>query len=278
MGSFADARLKPLTELPPSFCEGLLGLCTDIDDTLTTSGKLTSIAYQALWDARRSGLLVIPVTGRPAGWADHLARMWPVDGVVAENGALYLRHRDGKLIRRTVRGDVGVEAAERSRLLALAHRVLEEVPGSAFASDQPYREFDVAVDFCEDVETLPQEAVDRIVALFQNGGATAKVSSIHVNAWFGTYDKLGMLKRLLLEERGHDLDDPAVAVRFLYVGDSPNDEPMFRFFPQSVGVANVAAFASHMSALPGWITSRPSGEGFAELVGHLLRHRSTGSP
>lgn len=268
-----DARLRPLAELPSALCRGLAGLCTDLDDTLTSGGKLTARAYQALWDAHEAGLLVVLVTGRPAGWADHLARMWPVDGVVAENGALYLRHRGGKLVRRTVRGDAAAEEKERARLLSLAGRVLAEIPGTALASDQPYREFDVAVDFCEDVEPLPAEAVQRIAALFQAGGATAKVSSIHVNAWFGAYDKLGMLKRLLLEEHGHDLEDPAVASRFLYVGDSPNDEPLFRFFPFSVGVANLAAHAPRMTQLPRWITARPSGEGFAELVSLLLRYR-----
>ncbi len=271
--------LRPLSELPPETGRALLGLCLDIDDTLTTDGKLTAEAYQALWDAREAGLLVVPVTGRPAGWADHFARMWPVDGVVAENGALYLRHHGGHMIRRTVRGDRVAEAAERARLLELAAQVMRQVPGTALASDQAYREFDVAVDFCEDVAPLPREAVDRIVQLFEAGGATARISSIHVNAWFGTYDKLGMVKRLLREEHGHDLDDPAVAARFLYVGDSPNDQPMFAFFPGSVGVANVRAFADRMDALPTYITEGRSGAGFAELVARIRATRGrTGAP
>ncbi|MDY0002634.1 MAG: HAD-IIB family hydrolase [Polyangia bacterium] len=273
MANDLSRQPRPLAELPKDLCQGLLGLCTDIDDTLTTRGKLTAEAYRALWAAHDAGLLVIPVTGRPAGWADHLARMWPVDGVVAENGALYLRHRDGRLVRRTVRGDRAMEETERERLLGLAQKVLAEVPGAALSSDQPYREFDVAVDFCEDVSPLPGGEVDRILAIFRAGGAMAKVSSIHVNAWFGSYDKLGMLERLLREEHGHDLEDPAVAARFLFVGDSPNDEPMFRFFPFSVGVANLAAMAPRMTHLPSFITAKPSGEGFAELVEHILGHR-----
>lgn len=266
-------RLRPLAELPCSLCRRLLGLCTDIDDTLTTDGKLTAPAYQALWAAKEAGLVVVPVTGRPAGWADHLARMWPVDGVVAENGGLYMRYRDGRMIVRTVRDDEARGDGGRERILELARLIIAQVPGAAFASDQSYRLMDVAVDFREDVDPLPPEAVDRIVALFQTGGATAKVSSIHVNAWFGAHDKLTMLKRLLAEEHGQDLDDPRVAERFLYVGDSPNDEPMFRFFPNSVGVANLAAFAPRMACLPAWITASRAGHGFAELVGHLLSHR-----
>lgn len=266
--------LHPLSSLPGSICRDLLGLCLDVDDTLTTEGKLTAEAYRALWKAHDAGLLLFPITGRPAGWADHFARMWPVDGVVAENGALYLRHVEGKMIRRTVRGDLAAETADRERLMSLAADVMRRVPGTALASDQSYREFDVAVDFREDVPPLPRQDVQRIAALFEEGGATAKISSIHVNAWFGRYDKLGMLKRLLREQHGHDLDDPETAARFLYVGDSPNDQPMFDYFPHTVGVANVRRFADQMRSLPRYITSAPSGAGFAELVHYVLDRRS----
>ena len=273
-----ESCLRPLIELPEALRRDLRGVCLDIDDTLTTDGKLTAPAYQALWDAHDAGLQVVPVTGRPAGWADHFARMWPVDGVVAENGALYLRHEAGRMIRRTVLGDRAAEQATRERLLTLARRVLEEVPGTALASDQPYRAFDVAVDFREDVAPLPPREVDRIVAIFEAGGATAKISSIHVNAWFGDYNKLGMLKRLLREQFQSDLDDPAVARRYLYVGDSPNDQPMFAFFPYAVGVANVRDFADHMTALPTWITEGRGGSGFAELVAAVLAGRGDETP
>ena len=252
--------MKPLTSLPGD----IRVLCTDIDDTLTTEGKLTAAAYSALERAHASGLTVVAVTGRPAGWADHIARMWPVDGVVAENGALYMRYIDGRMVRESI----GTDARE--RLDAVAKDVLAQVPGAALASDQPYREFDLAIDFCEDVEPLSREDIQKIVDVFAAHGATTKVSSIHVNGWFGDYDKLGMLRRLLAEQFDVDIDDPAQRAGVLYVGDSPNDQPMFAFFENSVGVANVKDFEDLLESPPHFVTDGRAGAGFVELVDRLI--------
>ena len=247
-------------------------MLTDIDDTLTTGGRLLPVAYSALERLRSAGLLVIPVTGRPAGWCDHIARMWPVDAVVGENGALWFRYdaQARKLSKRYVASPA--ERAERAeRLDAIAAKILREVPGSAVASDQPYREADLAIDFCEDVAPLPRAAVARIVAIMESEGLTAKVSSIHVNGWFGRYDKLSTARRMLREEFAIDLD--AAREAFVFAGDSPNDQPMFEFFPNAVGVANVREMADLMTHLPAWITPSPGGAGFAELAEALLDRR-----
>jgi HAD superfamily hydrolase (TIGR01484 family) len=213
---------------------------------------------------------VVPVTGRPAGWCDHIARMWPVDAVVGENGAFWFRHDGHRLVKRYVTGDA--ERARRTaRLDGIARRILAEVPGCAIASDQPYREADLAIDFREDVPALPREAVAGIVAIMEAEGLTAKVSSIHVNGWFGGYDKLSTSRRMLREEFGIDLEAEANA--FVFAGDSPNDQPMFRFFPHSVGVANVRAMADLMQDLPAWITPSEGSAGFAELASALLAAR-----
>ena len=126
----------------------------------------------------------------------------------------------------------------------------------------------IAIDFCEDVPRLPGDAVERIVALMEVEGMTARISSIHVNGWFGAYDKLTMTRSLLAEAFGIDLD--AERERFVFVGDSPNDAPMFAFFPHAVGVANVRDFAERIAALPAWVTRQASGAGFAELADFLL--------
>jgi len=159
-------------------------------------------------------------------------------------------------------------AANRARLAAIAGRIVAAVPGCALASDQPYREADVAIDFCEDVPPLPRAAVDRIVALMEAEGLTAKVSSIHVNGWFGRYDKLAMTRTLLADAFRVDLD--AERERFVFVGDSPNDAPMFAYFPHAVGVANVRAHADRIATLPAWVTRGEAGAGFAELAAALL--------
>lgn len=264
---------RPIRELSAPACRALRGVLTDIDDTLTTDGRLTAAAYAALERASEAGLLTVVVTGRPAGWADHIARMWPVDGVVAENGALYMRHTEGKMRRRYVLEDAQARQDNQRRLRAIVEEILAAVPGTAWASDQAFREFDVAVDFCEDVAPLSGADVDRILAIFQEHGATTRLSSIHVNAWFGDYDKLGMLKTLLLEQHGADVDDDAIAQQFVYLGDSPNDEPMFEFFPLSIGVANIADFRDRLTHPPAFVTRQRSGAGFAEAIDHILAQR-----
>jgi HAD superfamily hydrolase (TIGR01484 family) len=248
---------------------GISGVLTDIDDTLTTEGKLTADAYGALQRLQKAGKIVIPVTGRPAGWCDHIARMWPVDAVVGENGAFYMRYDSAsrKLVRRFVSTDATRQLA-RGRIAAIGQRIVNAVQGCALASDQRYRESDLAIDYCEDVAALPRRDVDRIVALMQAEGMTAKVSSIHVNGWFGGYDKLTTARMLLKEVHAIDLDVRRDA--FVYAGDSPNDAPMFEYFPNAIGVANVRRFLDRIPTPPAYLTSREAGAGFTELADFLL--------
>ena len=269
--------MRPLAQLPPAVAAGVRAVLLDLDDTLTTAGRLTAAAYGALERLCEAGLLVVPVTGRPAGWCDHLARMWPIDAVVGENGAFYFRCvRDpasgrSRMVRRFVVSQEARRAAA-VRLARLRCEILAAVPGSGVASDQPYRESDLAIDYREDVAPLPAAAVRRIVALFEAAGARAKVSSIHVNGWFGDFDKLATTRLLLAEEFGIDAD--AERERLIFVGDSPNDAPMFAHFPHAVGVANVRAFAHALPAAPAYVTRAESGAGFLELAAALLRARA----
>ncbi len=264
--------ITPIESIPPQQLRNLKGVLFDLDDTFTTHGKIPACSFTALWDLRDAGLTVVAVTGRPAGWCDHIARMWPVDGVVGENGAFYFwfDEKEGKLEKHFLDTD-SVRAEKRQRLLTIRDEILAAVPGSALASDQLYRETDLAIDYCEDVPTLGPEAVKKICHIFKAHGATCKVSSVHVNGWFGKYDKLAMARRFMKERFGLDLD--AEKGRFAYCGDSPNDEPMFGYFPISVAVNNVLKFVDQMQTLPAYITSLEGGQGFAEFVGHILRDR-----
>jgi HAD superfamily hydrolase (TIGR01484 family) len=256
--------MKPLVELDAS---GVRAVLVDIDETLTTDGKLTARAYGALERLQRAGLRVVPVTGRPAGWCDHIARMWPVDAVVGENGAFYFFYSGNRLQKR-FRYSMESRAEQRARLDAVAAQILAAVPGCALASDQPYRETDLAIDYCEDVPPLPLEAAQRIAELMRQAGLTAKVSSIHVNGWFGEYDKLAMTRRLFAECFGLELGAANRGV--VFAGDSPNDAPMFAFFEKSVGVANVRRFEHLLADKPKYVTRAASGAGFSELTDHLL--------
>lgn len=264
--------MLPLKQLPRALATNMHTVFSDIDDTLTTDGQLMPQAYGALDDLRRAGLRVILVTGRPAGWCDHIARMWPVDAVIGENGAFYYwySHSARKLQCRHLLGKAA-RAANAAKLDAVLETLLREVPGCAAASDQFCRLYDLAIDFCEDVPALPDAAVERIVTLMEQAGMTAKRSSIHVNGWFGQYDKLSMAHLLMRERYGLEL--AAEREHCLFVGDSPNDAPLFAYLPHAVGVANVSACAGRMSALPSYVTPSRGGAGFAELAQALIAAR-----
>ncbi len=244
-------RLSALERFSKAARARIQFLLTDIDDTLTEHGRLPAESYLALQRLRRAGLIVIPVTGRPAGWCDLIARQWPVDGVIGENGALYFRYLDPerRMLRQYAR-DAVRRAADRLKL----DRIREEVLAS-----------------CEDVPALPRAAVDRIVEIFAKHGATAKISSIHVNGWYGSYDKLTMTRRFLAEAMSIDMDANREAM--VFVGDSPNDAPMFDFFPRSVGVANVLDFADDLRHKPRYVTKARGALGFVELADALLAAR-----
>jgi HAD superfamily hydrolase (TIGR01484 family) len=249
----------------------------DIDDTITSDGRLTADAFTALHSLYDAGLFVVPVTGRPAGWCDHIARMWPVSAVVGENGAFYFHYdRKARQMRRRFVQDDATRQHGRERLAQLATTILAQVPGCALASDQGYREADLAIDFCEDVTPLNEDAIARIVALFVAVGANVKVSSIHVNGWFGDYDKLGMTAVVARECLGIELD--AMRDRVVFVGDSPNDTPMFEYFPNAVGVANVRDCHGRIDCEPRYVTTAASGAGFCELARHLLAARGAQQP
>ncbi|WP_426955522.1 HAD-IIB family hydrolase [Muricoccus radiodurans] len=263
---------EPLSAAPPARLAGLRTILTDIDDTLTEEGRLPSVAYAAMEALAGAGLRVIPVTGRPAGWCDAIARQWPVAAVVGENGALwYAEDRANRRMLRWQAQEEAVRLAGRGRLMALAEVAMAAVPGSRIAADQPFRLFDVAVDFAEDAGPLPLDDAARIAAVFRDGGAQAKVSSIHVNAWFGDWDKRAGIAALfdaLFEPLDHALPTAA------FLGDSPNDAPLFAAVPLSIGVANVAPHLDRMEARPAYVTHAPGGRGFAEFAAAVLAARS----
>jgi hypothetical protein len=273
--------MEPVSEIPPGLCSRLRFLFSDIDDTMTDEGLLPASSMTAMWRLHEAGVKVIPVTGRPAGWCDHIARMWPVEAVVGENGAFYFSY--DRAARRMHRIYVLPEEDRRAgeALLERAReRILSEVPEAAIAADQPFRLYDLAVDFAEDVGPLSDEQIDRICAVLDDVGLHYKISSIHVNAWAGDYDKVGCMKMLLdRETRGDAASEPdrggteAALADSIFIGDSPNDEPAFAAFPSSVGVANVRDFLSRMKTPPAYVTDARGARGFAEAVDTILARR-----
>ncbi|MGB1256690.1 MAG: HAD-IIB family hydrolase [Thiolinea sp.] len=242
---------------------------TDIDDTVTTDGRLTGQAYVAMERLREAGFLLIPVTGRCAGWCDHIARMWPVDAVVGENGAFYLRYdHNSRTLHKHYSQPETIRMENAGRLATLRKTIMATLPGITVTSDQHYRETDLAIDIAEDVTKRPATDIRQIVDLMQSAGATAKVSSIHINCWLGDHSKLSTTLTALHDCFG--IGAERLQREVLFVGDSPNDSTMFAYFEHSVGVANVLDTLEYLTERPTYITNNKAGSGFVELVDHLL--------
>jgi HAD superfamily hydrolase (TIGR01484 family) len=263
--------MQPLRAWPAAARAGLVGVLTDIDDTLTTEGVVGPEVVQALASLRDAGLHVIPITGRPVGWSEPFAQAWPVDAIVAENGAVALTHRGAaEPLRKLYVQDEATRAANYARMQQVAQRIVREVPGATISRDSGGRETDIAIDHSEFAH-LPQEAIDRVVALMRDQGMNATVSSIHVNGWYGSHNKLAGARWVVRELLARELD--AELQRWVYVGDSTNDVLMFEHFPHSVGVANIRRFEDQLSFKPRYVTEGERGAGFAEVARAILGAR-----
>jgi HAD superfamily hydrolase (TIGR01484 family) len=260
---------QPLPALPGEALRAVVGILTDIDDTLTRDGTLDPPAAAALQALHAAGLPVIAITGRPQGWSEPFALGWPVAAIVAENGAVALIP-EGERLRIEYAQDEATRRRNAARLHAAAERVLREVPGAALARDSAGRVTDIAIDHSEFARLDPAQ-VGRVVAVMHAEGLNATVSSIHVNGWFGSHDKLSGARWIVRRLYGRDLE--AERERWLYVGDSTNDQAMFGHFPLSVGVANLLHFADRLHTWPRYLARGERGAGFAEVAAALLAAR-----
>ncbi|MCO5110613.1 MAG: HAD-IIB family hydrolase [Burkholderiaceae bacterium] len=277
--------MAPLTDWPATACAGLVGLFTDIDDTLTTDGAITPDALDALGALKAAGLRVVPITGRPVGWSAPFAATWPVDAIVAENGAVALLNTAKNLdqnglqrlsgkreqLSKIYQQDAAARADNFHAMQQVLARIEAEVPDARRATDSPGRETDIAIDHSE-FSHLPQEAIDHAVRIMRAAGMTATVSSIHINGWFGAHNKWEGARWIVQQRFGRALEGEID--RWVYVGDSTNDQIMFQHFTHSVGVANIARFVPQLAHLPRYVTPSERGAGFAELARHLLAARA----
>jgi HAD superfamily hydrolase (TIGR01484 family) len=266
--------LFPLSQWSAAARAPVHGVLTDIDDTLTTEGAITPVALSALHRLRAAGLPVFAITGRPAGWSEAFALAWPVNAIVAENGAVALSRGAGGRLQKAHLQSEPVRRANFARLQQVAQRILQALPQTRLATDSPGRETDIAIDHSEFAH-LSEPDIAQVVALMREGGLNATVSSIHINGWIGGHDKLEGARWVVRKHLGRDLDHELD--RWVYVGDSTNDARMFGHFLHSVGVANVARFLPQLSHPPRYITPSERGAGFAEVVDALLAARSAGA-
>ena len=257
--------LRPLSELPVP--ANLLGVLTDIDDTLTTDGVVPDHVVAAIARLKDAGLKVVPITGRPVGWSVPFARAWPVEAIVAENGAVALRRNAQGSLDKLYQQDAEERASNFAKMQTVLEQIEATVPGAARATDSAGRECDIAVDHSE-FTNMPQAQIDQCMALMKAAGMNATVSSIHINGWFGEHNKLEGARWIVRELFDIDLD--ATLGQWVYIGDSTNDQLMFQHMPHSVGVANIERFVPQLKHLPRYVTTAERGDGFVQLADQLL--------
>jgi HAD superfamily hydrolase (TIGR01484 family) len=261
--------MKPLVELTAEEAGRLRGLLFDLDDTLLTHGVLTRAAFDALWRLHDAGLKLVAVTGRPSGWGEVIARQWPIEGCVTENGAIHhVREKAG--VARRDGCDEGERRARRVRLARLVEQVRAAVPEARTTDDLELRRSDVAWDIGER-QRLPDDRVAAAVRVIEAAGARWSRSSVHLHATYDTDDKASGALRFCARELG---EEPGSAVvRFAFVGDSGNDAPCFAAFWTTFGVANVRA-----SVPPRYVATEEMGEGFAQIAEAILARRGCMPP
>ena len=262
--------MKPLSSWPQTARNKIAGVFTDIDDTLTTEGAITADALEALHELKAKGLMVIPITGRPVGWSMPFASTWPVDAMVAENGAVALLHNKPiNQVNKIYQQDLVTRTHNFKEMQRIVKRVLKEIPGTVIAQDSPGRETDIAFDHSE-FHKLTTKQIQQVVQFLQTEGMTTTISSIHINAWFGDHNKWHGAQWILKELTGRDLKQEID--HWVYVGDSTNDQVMFEHFTHSVGVANIRRFENDLNHLPMYIACNERGAGFLEIAQKMLKN------
>ena len=276
--------MEPLAHWPAAARSCITGVFTDIDDTLTTHGAITPDALQALARLKSAGLCVIAITGRPVGWCEQIAASLPVDAIVAENGAVALvRNKtlseislkppsdNDTTLSKIYQQDAITRASNQVRMQQIGTRVMFEVPGVLTTRDSDGRETDLAFDYHEHAR-LPPATVQRVVDLLKGYGMHTTVSSIHIHGCFGDFNKWQganwIVRELLQRDLAQEMD------RWVFVGDSGNDQAMFEHFTHSVGVANIARFAAQLTHLPTYVTEGERGAGFAQVARAILEARA----
>jgi 3-deoxy-D-manno-octulosonate 8-phosphate phosphatase KdsC-like HAD superfamily phosphatase len=258
--------MQPFADFPAARLGAIRFVLTDVDDTLTDGPRLPACAYHALERLRDAGFRVIPITAAPAGWCDLMCRMWPVAAVIGENGGLCFRFDPAAgETERHFWAAAPDRRRDQERLGELSGRIQALIAGCVLAPDQPYRGSTLAF------HNPGPPVSERIAAELAEAGARTVVNSLWVLGWFGGFDKLAMTRRMLAELFATDIGRDRDA--FIYAGDSLNDEPMFGFFPNSVGVATVRRYVDRMATPPQWVTQGGGGSGFVEIADALLHRR-----
>lgn len=264
--------MKAIQQLSQPQALGIRYILTDVDDTLSYGGQLLPETLQALYALRAAGITVIPITGACAGWCDALLRLLPVQTVIGEGGGFWFQLEGAQRLTEYWLPEK-TRYEQRQQLETAVKAALEEVPRARLAADQPLRFTDFAIDIGQAVQ-LSVEEIERLCAVLDRFNVNHSTSSVHLNVWTGGHNKWLAAQRYLTTHQG--LTAQQISEQVLCIGDSANDEPMFRALPLSVGVANIERSRPWLDTLPTYVTRAEGGRGFAEMAGHLLSLRDVG--
>ncbi len=257
--------MQPLSKLDPATLARIRVLASDVDDTITTEGRLPPGTLQCLQALDAAGVVVALVTGRPAGWAQALAGYLPgVKVAVAENGLVAFDSAGQRV-------DLGPRRDDRfaGRLADNAVR-LQKAYDLAVTPDDAFRLFERTFERPGSFDAAALIASQKIV----DADFEVMASSIHIHVRPSGWGKAeGLLAALqpYAPEACASPDDSIV-----FVGDSSNDRSLFaRLRRTSVGVRNVTRFLGELGDdRPAFVTETESARGFAEVVHSLLSARS----
>ena len=259
--------MQPLSKLANTTLARIRVLAADVDDTITTAGRLPPSTIECLEALGVAGIVVALVTGRPAGWAQALAGYLPaVKVAVAENGLVAFTANGERV-------DLGPprDAAFLARLADNGKR-LGDAYQLTVTPDDAFRLFERAFIRPSSFDAAALAASQKVV----DPGFEVMASSIHIHVRPSGWGKAEGLLAALEPLAPEACADPDQSI--LFVGDSSNDRSMFAWLRQtSIGVRNVTKFLDELGEdRPAFVTERESAAGFAEVVHALLGARGLG--
>jgi len=267
---------KPLSSLTLAQAQNIKWLLTDVDDTLTWQGKLPAETLVALAQLKAVGVNIVPVTGACAGWCDQMARLWPVHGVIGENGAFWMQKNAQGFATREM-APIETMQQQQSELLRQLDLMLADYPEVTYAFDQRFRFCDVAINLSQDREPLPEAICEQLLTkakqlVVDGQQVNAALSSIHLNVWVGNHSKRLTAEKYLLE---NGAIQSVLENEVVYIGDSQNDESMFAWLPLTFGVKNILPVLPKLAAKPAYLTTQKGGYGFVELAEFILQAKQS---
>ncbi len=223
---------------------------SDFDGTLTLENKALTTEFFAILELiqKQRAELVI-VSGRSLSWGHFLLTHFPqLQLCIMEGG--------GIIVYRKSNGDLGeislVGTDDLLHLESVTEQLMVKFPNLPISADSFGRKTDRAVEF----EQMHDNQIHMLLQFLQAHKIQYTKSNVHINFWSGEVSKYLGVKFCLDNLRPNTSIEQCV-----FFGDAPNDQSMFQFFPNSVGVANIEKSLSRLEFKPSTILKGPENEG-----------------